>query len=50
MKIQFQIFLKIIFFHFKKRFFDELNWGTKEFDDIIKVLKTKYNNIVFSPI
>ncbi len=37
-----------IFFHFKKRFFDELNWGTKEFDDIIKVLKTKYNNIVFS--
>ena len=39
---------KFIFFQFKKSFFDQLNWSTKEFEKIIKFLETKNNFIVFS--
>lgn len=37
-----------IFFQFKKRFFEELNWGKSEFEIIIAFLKKKYSKVVFS--
>jgi len=37
-----------VFFQFKKRFFDELNWGINEFEKIIDYLKKKYSKVVFS--
>ena len=37
-----------IYFQFKKNFFEYLNWDIKEFNDIINLLATKYNQVVFS--
>tara|TARA_Y100000590_G_scaffold116761_1_gene133275 strand:+ start:6762 stop:7766 length:1005 start_codon:yes stop_codon:yes gene_type:complete len=39
---------KYIFFQFKKSFFDQLNWSTKEFHKIINFIETKYQFILFS--
>tara|TARA_Y100001970_G_scaffold292764_1_gene435709 strand:+ start:3899 stop:4900 length:1002 start_codon:yes stop_codon:yes gene_type:complete len=37
-----------VFFQFKKSFFDQLCWSTKEFEQIIQLLQSKYKYVVFS--
>ncbi len=37
-----------IFFQFKKKFFEDLNWGINEFEKIISFLENKYEKVVFS--
>ena len=37
-----------VYFQFKKRFFDELDWTIKEFENIINLLSVKYDKVVFS--
>ena len=37
-----------VFFQFRQRFFDDLNWGIEEFNKIINLLSRKYENVLFS--
>ena len=37
-----------VFFQFRQRFFDDLNWGIEEFKKIINLLSSKYKNVLFS--
>ena len=37
-----------IYFQFKRKFFKDLNWGTKEFEKIINFFESKYEKVVFS--
>ena len=37
-----------VFFQFRQRFFDDLNWGVEEFKKIINLLSSKYKNVLFS--
>ncbi len=37
-----------IYFQFKRKFFKDLNWGKKEFEEIINFLENKYKKVVFS--
>ena len=37
-----------VFFQFRQRFFDDLNWGIEEFKNIINLLSSKYKNVLFS--
>ena len=39
---------KFLFFQFKKKFFDELNWSANEFEKIINFLNVKNKYILFS--
>jgi ADP-heptose:LPS heptosyltransferase len=39
---------KYIYIQFKKKFFEEFGWGIAEFTKIIKLLSSKYENILFS--
>jgi len=37
-----------LYFQFKKKFFEDLNWGIKEFQILISFLNSKYKTVVFS--
>ncbi len=37
-----------IYFQFKRKFFEDLNWGINEFEKIINFLESKYDKVVFS--
>jgi len=37
-----------VFFQFRQRFFDDLNWGIEEFKKIINLLSSRYENVLFS--
>ena len=39
---------KFIYLQFKKKFFEDFGWGIVEFSLIIKLLSTKYDNVLFS--
>ena len=38
---------KYIFFQFRYKFFEELNWRTKDFEMFVNFLKEKYDNVLF---